>query len=389
MRFTTHMFNYIAFLVKSSCRRLTRKRSLVSGLVVLLFALTVLIFYSTKTLRMNMKKESLSKCLDFINGAVDNCLKKQERKEQNQLFAEIKTSLPIKPLKMTLTTAVFHYKYDKQNFVIKRVIVQKENPTKEDIISMSLKHPNIIKTFETRKSTYTNHKGDTQNIMWLFSELLKIKVTQRYVNRNEEVIRFIISDVIKAILYMHEEMNTVHLDLKMANIMGLIVDGVPRYIVIDFGYSRNLTNEGFENEMRIPGKAYGTFPYKPPEVILENIHGKPSDIYCIGAIAWFMSLGETPFYKDNNEKNINAHRKFIREKTKQWIHPRTSPELEDFIRKCMAIDRTKRPTIRELTNHPFITNKPYKKFKSRTTQSSDEFSELESLSDSFLTSAGT
>lgn len=306
---------------------------------------------------MDMKKENLKKCLEFINEAVDHCLKLKERKAQNQRFAAIKTTFPIKPLKMTLTTAVFHYKYEKQDFVIKRVMVRDESPTSEDVISMSLEHPNIIKTYETKKSTYTDHKGVTHNIIWLFSELLKIKVTQRYVGKNEDIIRFIMLDIINAIDYMHNKKNMVHLDLKMANVMGVLVSGVPRYIVLDFGYSRDLTKDGNGDEVKIPGKAYGTFPYKPPEVIFENVHGKSSDIYCIGAIAWFMSLGETPFYDRNSEKDIYSHRKFLRGKKKHFFHADTSNELKDFIKKCMNLDRSKRPTAQELLKHPFLLNK--------------------------------
>lgn len=371
------MFKYITFIIKSNFRKLTHKKAVVPALLTLLLVFTFVI-YSKKKIRMEMKKENLNKCLEFINGAVDHCLKLKERKAQNQRFAAIRTTFPIKPLKMTLTTAVFHYKQEKQNFVIKRVMVRDESPTSEDIISMSLKHPNIIKTYETRKSTFTDHKGVTHNILWLFSELLKIKITQRYVNRNEDTIRFIMKDIVEAIRYMHVEMDMIHLDLKMANVMGNTIDGVPRYIVLDLGYSRCLTTDGVKDEIKIPGKAYGTFPYKPPEVVFENVHGKCSDIYCIGAIAWFMILGETPFYDNEGEKDTVAHRKFLRGKTKHFYRPGTSNEIKDFIEKCMNLDRKKRPTIQELLKHPFLNNETL----SSSSSVSDDLSDYNDFSDS-------
>jgi len=185
---------------------------------------------------------------------------------------------------------------------------------------------------------------------------------------------------------MHDEMNMIHLDLKMANVMGKVVNGIPHYVLLDFGYSRDLTKDGVEEEIRIPGKAYGTFPYKPPEVIFENIHGKKSDIYCIGAIALFLSLGETPFYDNDGEKDIYAHRKFLRGRYELTHHPNTSNELKNFIKKCMNLDRHKRPTARELLKHEFILNKPIDNISSEVEDDSGYTSSSEMESDSHTAS---
>lgn len=310
-------------------------------------------------MKMTKQEEIKMKCLDFINLAVDNCLKLSERRDQNKRFAAIRTDLPIRPIKMTLTTAVFHFKNQTDDYVIKRVIVKDESPTQEDTVSLNLVHKNVIVTYDSFTSYFIDHKKTKQKILWIFSEFLKERISQRSVNRKEEIIRDIIKDSLTALKYMHEEKNTVHLDLKIANIMGDKIKNKIVYKLIDFGYSRDFNKDSKvkQGELRIPGKSYGTFPYKPPEVVFENIHGKASDIWCIGAIAWFLSLGETPFYKDKGEKDINEYRRFLKEKSKHFFEEDTTPELRHFIKKCMQRNRLERPTARELLDHPFITGK--------------------------------
>ncbi|KAG0442434.1 Calcium/calmodulin-dependent protein kinase type 1 [Dictyocoela muelleri] len=321
--------------------------------------------------------------LSFINQHVDYCLQYDTRDEQNQCFADINTSLPLKPIKMTLSTAVFKLGSSK---VIKRVIMK--GALMEDEISISLKHPNIINTLETFRTRFIDMNGDVQNLIWLVSEYIDGKITQRWVNRNEDKIRMILKDLLKGLDYMHDN-GIVHMDLKIANMMLKKRDTIYKdengrdsgtinsnksiedyYIgkLIDFGFSRRIDG----NEVYIEGKAYGTYPYKPPEVIGKNIHGFSGDVWCVGAIAWFLSLGKTPFYFENGEKDMDSFKRFLRGKhvitddynSKEykmvgnlWFKKDTSNELIDFIVSCLKRNRHKRPTVKELLNHDFILNR--------------------------------
>lgn len=345
-------------------RKLThRKVRFVFYLIICFFVVSAFfIFRHIKKIMMQKeeRKRLRDKCLEFINREVDNCLKLPERKDQNKRFATIKSDiLPLMPIKMTLTTAVFHFKTKNENYVIKRVIVREDSPTQEDVISRSLQHKNIIKTFDSETTYFVDHNNKKQRIIWLFSEFLKEKIGQRIVNRNEDVIRHIMRDTLVALKFLHDEMNFVHLDLKIANIMGERVRSKMVYKLIDFGYSRDFNKERkvLNSELIIPGKSYGTFPYKPPEVVIENKHGKPSDIWCVGAIAWFLSLGETPFYTSKGEKDVSAYRKFLRGATKHFFDEDTTVELKHFIKKCMNRDPQARYTASQLLDHPFITGK--------------------------------
>lgn len=330
-----------------------------------------------------MKNEDVIKeCMDFIDIEVTKCLRMKDRKHQNKLFANIKTTLPIRPIKMTLTTAVFLFKSQQQTFVMKRVIIKPESLSQEEEISLNLKHKNILSTFHSEVTEFKPESGVKLDILWLFSEFLRERVSQTKVDRDEDIIRSILIDSLTALAFMHSK-NIVHLDLKLANIMGQKVGETIVYKLIDFGYSRNLEKEehGTTEEVYIHKKAYGTFPYKSPEIVIENIHGKASDIWCIGAIAWFLSLGKTPFYTSSGEKNTDSHRNFLSTNKKFLFMKDTSKELKNFIELAMKRNRKKRPTAQNLLNHPFIIRTKLGKSKSKDFEDDGYYSGFSSEDD--------
>lgn len=303
--------------------------------------------------------------------------------------------------------------YDLKYIVIKRAVIRKETGTQEDVISMKIDHPNLLKTYKTfrlnhlqRKMEYSSDSEEAtqQEIVFLYSEFLRFRISNKYVNMNEHIIRTILRDVLNGLGYLHSK-NIVHLDIKIANIMGQeIIEQFPyqtlreqrdvsgeyeadrgvrsniknekvsesessnnskkrmMYKLIDFGYSRDLSldSEGKKNgEIFIQSKSYGTYPYKPPEVVFHNIHGKSSDIWCVGAVAWFLSNGKVPFYHEDGEKNTAENRKFLRGQRKHFFHPNISHELKDFILRCMNIKRHLRPSAENLLKHNFITGQKF------------------------------
>lgn len=292
-----------------------------------------------------------------IDMHVDACLKSDDRKEQNSAFKAFENNIGLKPIKITPFTAVFLYTKNRKPVVIKRVIFRDDSPSQEDLISRLVQHKNIMKTYTTFRSKFINRKRERQTIIWIISEYLTCRLTQRYVERDENIIRNVVRDVLMGLEYLHS-LNIAHLDIKIENIMGKSFNNNVRYKLIDLGYGRLLDNDiaGKEkSETYIPNKSYGTFPYKPPEVVRENIHGIKSDIYCIGAVAWFLSLGKTPFYVEG-ERDIVGFRKFLAGGVKLKFKEDTSPELQDFISKCMNKDTKKRPSASKLLMHPFIMN---------------------------------
>lgn len=297
-----------------------------------------------------------------INKEMERILLLETREEQNVEFLNMsKIKSLLKPLRMTLTTAVFKCIKTNPVLILKRIIKNPGNNLNEDKMSMELVSPYILKTIKAFRTThYKDFANAKETLIWIFTEYMDIKLSQRVVKGDEFMIRNIMEDALRGLVYMHSK-SIAHLDLKIGNIMGKTKkDGSIIYKLIDFGYSQNVGEKGF---LIIPGKNYGTYPYKPPEVVFQNKHGLKSDIWSLGAVAWFLSLQFTPFYYDNQVKDMQAYKKFLinKKNSKDKDHHSfmfdkdTSPNLQDFIRVCMNVNYDKRPTAKELLLHPFIT----------------------------------
>jgi len=293
----------------------------------------------------------LKKKMDYINRKVEECLEFESRSDQNEHFRNIKSKYGLQPLRMTMTTAVF--RDTERGNVIKRVILK--NESQEDVIAMKLNHKNVVATYKTYKYSYRDQK-----ILWLVMEFLNKRLSQSYVSSNISIIKKVLRDSLQGLKYLHDN-NIAHLDLKIANIMGEENSrGSIIWKLIDVGYSRDLDLELHEVKRGgyyIKGKSYGTYPYKPPEVFMENIHGKKSDIWNMGAIAWFLARGRTPFYKYNGEKNMEKYKSFIR-RPKDYVDDISTgnEDLDDFIEICLQKDFQLRPTVDELLKHSFLTS---------------------------------
>lgn len=351
--------NKVLYGLKLRTNAMLRRRNFVWKLILLVFFILLLI--TTKKILSYMTREQISKnVFILIDLHVDSCLQTDDRKEQNVKFRNFPNNMGLQPIKMTPFTAVFLYTKNSKPVVIKRVIFREDSPSQEDLISRIIRHKNIMKTYTTFRSRFVNKRRQKQVIIWMISEYLPHRLSQRHVNRNENIIRNIAKDVLSGLNYLHR-MNIAHLDVKIENIMGKEVNGVMRYKLIDLGYGRLLDNDfgGKENsEAYIPSKSYGTFPYKPPEVVRENLHGLKSDIYCLGAVAWFLSLGKTPFYVDG-ERDLSTFRRFLAGGIKNKFKEDTSTELQDFVKRCMHPESRKRPSAYQLLKHPFINNDIY------------------------------
>lgn len=321
-------------------------------LVVFVVAAYRRYFFVWREGRANLEMES--KCIEFMNKSVDECLEYKSRHDQNREFAAIRTELPLVPLKMTKANAVFLYTYRKPHVVIKRCILQNGSGLAEDEILMSLNDEHVVKFHKSFRETRVNLRGETETIIWVFMEHMDVKVSLESVKGSEEKIREIARDMLLGLDYLHRK-GIAHLDLKISNVMGKMVGGRVIYKLIDLGFARKLKEGDESAEIVIPSKSFGTYPYKPPEISQQNIHGIKGDIWCFGATVWFLSMRQMPFYFDDGKKDAVSYKRFTHGKMRLFFRRGTSSALKDFVTKCMSLDRFVRPSASELLKHPFIT----------------------------------
>ena len=162
-------------------------------------------------------------------------------------------------------------------------------------------------------------------------------------NLNEEEIASLVCMILKGLIFLHEN-KKIHRDVKTENIL-LTHDGIAK--LGDFGVSTQLMHSFSKKITKI-----GTPFYMSPEVIMQNKYDYKCDIWSLGISTIEMAEGEPPFAKVKGywvlKKIITHPPKGLKNKEK-W-----SSEFNDFVEKCLIYEPEKRPSAKELLQHPFI-----------------------------------
>ena len=164
---------------------------------------------------------------------------------------------------------------------------------REIIIMKKINHPNVVNLIE-----YFFSKKDRE--IWILMEFFKIDLRKfLYVNREnknvmqERFFKKICYQILQGVNYLHEN-NIMHRDLKLENILYDEEKEICK--ISDFGLSRQ-----FDYDANTQYTDVGTFPYKPPEVILGLSHYTTAfDIWSLGCIFVEMCTGLKIFGEDNS-----------------------------------------------------------------------------------------
>lgn len=80
-------------------------------------------------------------------------------------------------------------------------------------------------------------------------------------------------------------------------------------------------------------------------------HGKPVDVWAMGVVTYFLLAGYTPFDRDSQQLEMEAiiagDYKF--EPKEYWAN--VSDTAKDFVKECLTIDPTNRPTAAQVLEH--------------------------------------
>ncbi|RSH78214.1 uncharacterized protein EHS24_002675 [Apiotrichum porosum] len=159
----------------------------------------------------------------------------------------------------------------------------------------------------------------------------------------------IVRTIVDAVQYLHDQ-GIVHRDLKPENILFKSKAEDADLMLADFGLSKVLDEENFS----ILTTTCGTPGYMAPEIFKKSGHGKPVDIWAIGVITYFLLCGYTPFDRDSQYEEMqaicNGDYKFA--PAEFWKD--VSETAKDFVRACLTIDPTNRPTAAQLLQHPWL-----------------------------------
>lgn len=209
-------------------------------------------------------------------------------------------------------------------------------------IHTSIDHPNIVKM-------YTSFRNNEYVFMILelcergaLDDLLKrnTKLKERYVSK-------FVSQIVRGLNYLHNEMSVVHRDLKLGN---LFLDNQLNVKIGDFGLSAIIKN----GEKR--KTVCGTPNYIAPEVLFGKAggHSFEADIWSLGVIIYTLLIGTPPF----QQKKVEEIYRLI--ELNQYIFPpdcNLSSEAIDLITRILTTNPNDRPDLNEILEHKFLSQK--------------------------------
>lgn len=140
----------------------------------------------------------------------------------------------------------------------------------------------------------------------------------------------------------------IHRDIKPANIMLCNRGGQPDLVkVLDFGLVKDVVSK--ENvEVTIEQAVTGTPLYMSPEAAAggQALDAR-SDIYALGAVGYFLLVGQPVFESESIVRLLNDHINTTPPAPSDVLGKKVASDLEEAILSCLAKDPTDRPQTAE------------------------------------------
>jgi serine/threonine protein kinase len=225
--------------------------------------------------------------------------------------------------------------------VVSRQFLQESNNfhrfEQEARLLEQLRHPNIIQLIEIAYDP---------TFIYLVMEYCSSGDLCEYIDTHGVLdahsARFVLSHLVSALSYLHDR-GIVHRDLKPENIF---VDKSREPKLADLGLCHVVT----ENQLlKTP---CGTAFYAAPELICEKPYdGKLTDVWSLGVVLYVMLLGCMPWASSSFPE--------LQEEISVGEFPvpeYLGAECENLLRSMLSVDPAKRPTMKQIAEHPWIVN---------------------------------
>jgi eukaryotic-like serine/threonine-protein kinase len=213
-----------------------------------------------------------------------------------------------------------------------------------------LQHPHIVPVLEVGmhegQHFFSMNYVEGQNLAELVGNRPMI---------SEKAARYI-QKIAEAIHYAHGQ-GILHRDLKPSNV--LIDSATDQPWVTDFGLAKQL---GGDSSLTITGQVLGSPNFMPPEQASGNRGkvGRPSDVYGLGAILYYLLTARAPFQADSLQGIVTAvlNGEAV---SPRLLSPHVPADLETICLKCLEKEPARRyQTAQELADElgRFLQDEP-------------------------------
>jgi TolB-like protein len=193
-------------------------------------------------------------------------------------------------------------------------------------IAANLNHPHILGLFDS---------GEADGFLYYVMPFIEGQTLRDRIDKEgelpvNEAVR-LIREVVDALAFAHSK-GVVHRDIKPDNVM--LTGG--HAIVADFGVAKAVSEATGRDKLTTAGVALGTPAYMSPEQATADPHvDHRADIYAVGAMAYELLAGRTPFTGATPQSILAAH--VTQQAEPISVHrEQTAGALESVIMKCLA-----------------------------------------------------
>ncbi|XP_022523704.2 serine/threonine-protein kinase WNK4 [Astyanax mexicanus] len=220
--------------------------------------------------------------------------------------------------------------------------VERQRFSEEVEMLKGLQHPNIVRFYDSWKSTVKGHK-----CIILVTELMTSGTLKTYLKRFKEMKLKLLQrwshQILKGLHFLHTRAPPIiHRDLKCDNIF---ITGPTGSVKIgDLGLA-TLKSASFAKSV------IGTPEFMAPEMYEEK-YDEAVDVYAFGMCILEMTTSEYPYSECQNAAQI--YRKVTSGIKPDSFFKVRVPELKEIIEGCIRMNKAERYTIQDLLEHPFF-----------------------------------